>query len=363
MRFFSPLLFLLLVPVIAFGQSTNPPARSRGNRYLLVIETSQEMQRRTEGLGKSVQELVGSGFGGQARPGDTIGVWTFNDALHSGKLPLQRWTTNSPSGVTNRIMKFLEKQRFEKDPEQTALLKELNGLVKDSEFLTIVFFTTGLEKWNGTPFDRPFNEFIELRGAQQEKARMPFFFALRAQAGSFVEYQTAAPPEPLIMPLLPKELRNPVASGPTGNLIVSGKKPIIPDPSAEIAPSPLTNAAASIAKKSEVETNAAALPTNHSESSDVAFIVDPPRPSNRLASATSTTPFVTASESSTSSNAFVPPPPATVAAQVPPGPRRSILLPVVVILVVFFIFLFWYLFRPPPPVKTSFITRSIDQDK
>jgi hypothetical protein len=358
---------LLMAALAAPAQSSNSAARLPSNRYLLVVETSREMQRRTDGLGKSIQELIGSGFGGQARPRDTVGVWTFNDALHSGKFPLQLWTTNSPTVLSNRIITFLQSQRFEKDPEQTALLKDLNSLVKDSDFLTIVFFTSGLEKWNGTPFDRPFNDFIELHRAQQEKARMPFFFALRAQAGSFVEYQVAAPPEPLTMPLVPKELRTLAAAGPAPNLIVSGKKPVPPEALSQPKLLAATNALVFSGKKVKPGTNIAAAAASNSETSAVAFVVDPPRPAGNPSSPTSTIALVAnlagGMSGDDSSNAFIAAPPATVATQVPPPPRRSILLPVVVIAVVFFILLFWYLYRPAPPVKTSFITRSIDREK
>src|SRR5260370_35403256 len=85
-------LTLLLLAVLTLGDSyaqTNAPAPSgRSNRYLLVIETSHSMQRRSGGVLSSAQDLLSSKMGGQLKNCDTIGVWTYGEELPGGKLPV-----------------------------------------------------------------------------------------------------------------------------------------------------------------------------------------------------------------------------------------------------------------------------------
>src|SRR5580765_6426328 len=87
------LLFLAcsLLPVAA--QNTNAPKPTlHENRFLFMIETSRAMKSRSEGVNKVMEDLIGSGIGGQLRRGDSIAVWTYNSELYAGRFPLQQWT-------------------------------------------------------------------------------------------------------------------------------------------------------------------------------------------------------------------------------------------------------------------------------
>src|SRR2546422_960369 len=85
------------------------------NCYLLILDTSRGMQRRSEGTLKAVQELLKSSFDGQVQPGDTIGMWTFNDQLHAGQFPLQQWSVENRSAIENRISEFVRTQKYVKN--------------------------------------------------------------------------------------------------------------------------------------------------------------------------------------------------------------------------------------------------------
>ena len=50
-------------------------------RYLIVVETSASMKRCTENTRTAVNRLLYSGMSGELRPGDSIGLWTFNEEL------------------------------------------------------------------------------------------------------------------------------------------------------------------------------------------------------------------------------------------------------------------------------------------
>src|SRR6185295_9047206 len=102
----TSLLCLLAVVALSssplFAQTNVAKAPSRASRYLFVIETSRSMEKRSEGTLKAAQGLLVSAMSGQLRRGDTLGVWTFNDELYAGQLPLQKWSPEGQKQIANR---------------------------------------------------------------------------------------------------------------------------------------------------------------------------------------------------------------------------------------------------------------------
>src|SRR5262245_15657491 len=95
-------------PLSLNAQPNATGTAARSNRYLLVVETSRSMQRRSEGVLETIQALLASNFGGQIRNGDTLGVWTYNEELSAGKLPVQRWAADAARAVTPRVLAFVK---------------------------------------------------------------------------------------------------------------------------------------------------------------------------------------------------------------------------------------------------------------
>ncbi len=233
-------LCLVFCPFLAFGQTNNPGAASYpANRYLLVVETSRSMQRRVDGMAHSVQELLVSAIAGQARRGDTLGVWTFNEELYSGLLPLQQWSIETPKVLSERVVGFLRAQQFEKRARFDKVFPVLDRLVGKSPFITVILVCVGEDEVHGTPFDQRINTFFQTWRLQQQDARTPFVIALRAQAGRYVDCAMNPAPWPPELPALPKELfvaiakprppaaietRKPAAAA-VPPLIISGRKP------------------------------------------------------------------------------------------------------------------------------------------
>src|SRR5689334_13801733 len=52
-----------------YCQTNAPASHGRSNRYLLIVETSRSMQRRSAGVLESVQDLLASRMGGQLKSG------------------------------------------------------------------------------------------------------------------------------------------------------------------------------------------------------------------------------------------------------------------------------------------------------
>src|SRR5262245_2897703 len=101
--FLSFLISLSALAPLPIRSQTNPASgQFPVNRYLLVVETSRNMQRRMEGAVRAVQDLVGSGMHGQMHRDDSLGVWTFNESLYTGRLPVQNWSSDARRAITGQ---------------------------------------------------------------------------------------------------------------------------------------------------------------------------------------------------------------------------------------------------------------------
>ena len=159
---------------------------------------------------RAVRDLLASGLSGQARRGDSIGVWTFNEELYAGLLPVQQWSTNSQKAIADRIVGFITAQKLEKGTRFDKVLPALDRVVKNSPFITVIIVCLGDEDIHGTPFDHRISEFFRTWHLQQQDAGTPFVIALRAQNGKFVDCAMNPSPWPAELPALPRELMTPL---------------------------------------------------------------------------------------------------------------------------------------------------------
>jgi len=189
----------------AGAQTNTAPARLT-NRYLLIVETSRSMQDRAEGALRVAAELFTSGMGGQLQRGDTIGLWTFNDALHAGNFPLQAWSPAARTNMAKNVINFLRSQKFEKKPRFDKVLPALQQVVHNSDYITVIVISSGEAPVKGTPFDARVNEFYNTWRSQQKASRMPFLAILRGQKGQFADCAMHWAPWPIDLPALPQEL-------------------------------------------------------------------------------------------------------------------------------------------------------------
>ena len=244
------LLFLGLPGSQQIFSAPAPVTYRTPNRWLLIVETSRAMQPRAEAVAQIAANLVLSGMNGQVRPGDTLGLWTYNASLHRGEFQLQTWTADNTKAIAESVALFLSRQKFEGRPSRSQLFPAMNGVISNSEFITVILISSGGETFSGTPFDKAINEIHQQWQTRQEKARQPFLTMLRAQSGRIADFEVGRPPGPLEFPPLPLELlvTNPVVQTPPApkpvetlpppvvpNLIVHGKKP---EPVAEIISNP-----------------------------------------------------------------------------------------------------------------------------
>jgi hypothetical protein len=293
LKFLIPLLSALTCLADSTAQPvTHPPE----NRFLLIVETSSPMQKRSDGVTSTVEQVVRSGFQGQARPGDTIGIWTYNEILTAGEFPLQTWSKDGAKHIASGMLAFLADQKLSKQPHFNCVLPTLQSVVEDSPFLTVVVICSGTDPVKGTPFDKEIAKQLADWHDQEQKAHMPLIVVLRAAHGSFTHYSVTPAPWQVEMPPLPSELvaaparpaPKPVtAAPPVAPLIVVGKHK---------APAP------------EPESANSASPA----STNLAVRVPPPGDSQ----APATAPSLTSPGSSTATNL-------SAAVQVPPAPQPT----------------------------------------
>ena len=199
------LLILLGLPLQLSAQtkdSNSPPS----NRWLVIMETSASMQPRAVTAEQIAAGLVSSGMNGQMRPGDTVGVWTFDGSLHTGDFPLQVWNPQSAKTIAQQVFTFLHSRKYEGQSRLDNVVAAMNQVVKNSEYITIILISDGMKTLNGIPFDEKINAAYQQWQNEQTKARMPFVTLLRAAHGKMAQYAVSAPPWPINLPPLPKEM-------------------------------------------------------------------------------------------------------------------------------------------------------------
>ena len=130
------LMLALLTPPQLCAQTSTAKAASTSHRWLLIVETSRSMQRRSDAVFESVQGLLTSGMSSQLRPGDTLGVWTYNADLYSGRFQLQTWSPETQQAIVSRTLAFLKSQKYEKKANFDKVLPVLTRVIGDSRLLT-----------------------------------------------------------------------------------------------------------------------------------------------------------------------------------------------------------------------------------
>jgi hypothetical protein len=228
------------------------------------METSHSMKRLADGAFRAVAACLNSRMQGQLRPGDTLGIWTFNNELSTGLFPLQWWPARDQEAVADSVLEFLHGQKFAKRANLDKVVPTMTSLIKESDFITILLVTSGEGDLHGTPFDDRVNGIFKASREQQQKERMPFVTVLRGRKGILTYYSVNSAQWPVEMPPLPPEFdvtkvtekekklaaKPPPPTAPP--LIVHGKKRDVasPEAAASAPQAAITHAAPLVIAKS-----------------------------------------------------------------------------------------------------------------
>lgn len=353
----------------ASGQ-TPAPAQKAGtdHRWLFIIETSAGMKARSQGLAESLRQFLNSRMDDQVADGQSIGLWTFDRSLSTGRFPLQRWEGQGKSATTN-LLSFIQKQPFENAPDIATFMPPLSELVRNSDLLTVILISTGQGELKGTPFDEAINrEWATWRSVPSSR---PLFTALRGVRGKWVSFKVSSGDFPVELPPLPE----PQIVRAETNAPPAGRPQAAPEPTNVVGPlifkgpnkraesEVATNQATIPAQPAATNTYAAGTATNTASPGAVAASMPvPPKSSNALAVAPpQALPGRTEMQSG--------PPPSISSDEKADGqPQPKVALSIwvwagsaVFLLMVLILAFLWL--RRPTGQGTSLITESIDREK
>jgi hypothetical protein len=207
-----PKLFLRRAPVafaLCAGFFLIPAGRAQpgrqitDSRFLFIFSTSADMKKLLPAVQAEVNNLMSTGMGGQFRPGDGIGVWTFDQDLRTGQFPLQHWRPDDAQKIASSINKFIGKQHYANGTRFNALQPQLNQLIQNSTRLTVLIFCDGEDEIKWTPYDAGINQIFQQRLAEQKRTRQPFVLVFRTQLGQYAGCTMNFPPGMVSVPEFP----------------------------------------------------------------------------------------------------------------------------------------------------------------
>lgn len=258
-------LAVLAVLLNAATPTNLPPRKTQlppGDRFLFVVDTSSGMSKFATGSRQVVFDLIYSGISGHMRPGDTYGLWPFNEEVQAGKFPMQLWKTNALD-LASTAGRFLREQPCEKKARLDLALDKIKVVVNTVKDLTAFIITDGRTAFEGTPFDENLNTTAKKRADEARKIRKPLIVTLVARGGDFASWSVTLPGENIPMP--EHSLPPVIAQAPTNRpppVVASASArpmgtPIIIQKSTRPAPAPTPSVAAEPAAATPLESNSA----------------------------------------------------------------------------------------------------------
>jgi hypothetical protein len=266
----------LIATWAATAAPTNTPARKLpplpGDRFLFVVDTSSGMTKLAAASRQAVFDLIYTGINGHMRPGDSYGLWTFNNEVQVGKFPLQVWKTNALD-LSSAAGRFLREQHYEKKPRLDLAVDKAKVVVSTVKDVTLFFVSDGRTPFEGTPFDGLLNKAVNDRASDVRQSKKPLVATLVARKGDFVGWSVTLAGERIPMPdhspppLVQAPTNPPVATTNTAAVVRATPAPIIIQkrPRPELPSTPASNATLQAASGSAPapappETNTAVRP-------------------------------------------------------------------------------------------------------
>jgi hypothetical protein len=244
------LLALFALPLNAPAQPTTP------ERWLFVFDLSATMKKRLPATEETLKNFLASAAEGRLQTGDNIGVWTYDQKTHGGQFPLAIWDPKQATPLTTNLMTFLRSQTYTASSQLATLQPSLNGVVTNSERLTVIIFCDGESDLMGTPYDRGVNQsFLDGR-AERKKNAQPFVVLIRTLSGKPIGCTVNFPPGAINIPLFLAPPTPPAVALPP--VVVA---PIKPPPPAVIPDLVIVGTHVSTATNAAPETPAASFKT------------------------------------------------------------------------------------------------------
>lgn len=197
--------------------TARPPVKPEGNRFLFVIETSVAMGRLEHGGRQAIFDLLHSGVDGRMRRGDTYGIWTFNEQVYSGLVPMQTWDPQKRLEQASAIGRFLKAQKYEKEGNIESLLQQLQAVARGAKDVNIFVVTDESATFTGTPFDESINDAYQAHRGEARAAKKPLLTTLVARNGEWTAACVTLAGEKILLGELPSETNAVLAAAEPDN--------------------------------------------------------------------------------------------------------------------------------------------------
>jgi len=182
--------------IYGYAQDGPPPAEKR---FLIVVDVSEPMRKTSVAAQKAIEELLTTGMHGQLRDEDTLGVWTYNDQLHTD-FQMQVWSETDKKAIINKAMSYLRLQRYAKKSRFERVMPGLLSVIKSSSCLTVVWVSDGSGKVIGTRFDKEINGLHNDFKKSLQDSGLPFVTVMAARAGDLFDYSVSSSIGPIRVP-------------------------------------------------------------------------------------------------------------------------------------------------------------------
>ena len=192
------LLACLLCSTPALNGQDLPPEPAY--RYLFVVDLSRAMAKDADAVRRSVHEMILSGFGGRIRPGETFGLWTFNERVNTHHFPPLTWESGRNEEFADHAFRFLNVQRWEKTARIDDMLAEVSRAIPASPALTVFIFSAGPVPMKGTPFGESLAAFYKRITTDPRRPRKPFVTTLASARGDIAHAAVNFVGDPLEVP-------------------------------------------------------------------------------------------------------------------------------------------------------------------
>jgi hypothetical protein len=202
------------------------PPLQKENRFLFIINTSADMRRETNAVQQAVRGLLQSSMQGQMRDGDTFGLWTYDDQLHTD-FPMQIWSKRNQDDIAAAVAGFLAGRRYQNRPRLEKVLPALRQTIANSRVLTVIFIFDGSETMQGSGFDKDINDLQRQFGRQMRANHIPFVTLLAVWNGKAIDFSVNTPAK--ISMLQTADLLQPPASNapPAGAPAAPAAPPVV----------------------------------------------------------------------------------------------------------------------------------------
>lgn len=172
-------------------------------RFLFVVDTSSSMKRLDAANRQALFDLVYYGLNGRMLPGDTFGIWTFDEDIHTGEFPLQIWNPAQNLELASQAATFLKSRRYKGETRSQPMVGKLMSVIRAVKDVNIFVISDGDAALTGTAVDEAVNASYTAKAGDRRKAKKPFVTTLVARNANIVYGLVTIAGEPIELPPRP----------------------------------------------------------------------------------------------------------------------------------------------------------------